>query len=807
MKKKNLYTLFFVLLLGVTLCNGYAQIPNTTSTQGKNVQSKRELQIGKLSFAADRKDVRDLIKSRRGNPGFQKLISLRKNKRTPAKPKDKVDQSPIGNLAAGTQRICNINDIDLTNSFGIFNSDPHIALNPANQNDLVVSGVYTNTAYGLVTYTSASRGTSWSPGYYHSVPNSTIAIEHPTSAFSPNGNLYMAYHPFADTGNEHIIIKSSPTKGVTWPGPEVNVRTAPFPDYLMGTSLAIDYNSASPYYSTIYCAWAYMVAAPYGELALGELGFSGDGGANFYSVGQFTQNDCLDPYVETGSAGELYVAWNDFGINDNVSDHHIGFARLDVNTTTFTNPVFITMPPIDLVNDSYFNNLGQYTYPVIAVDKSGGPHNGRIYIVAASTSTFGSNHSDILMSYSDNNGDAWSTPVIVNQSAAGQCWNPWASVDKVTGELAISYYCFENPYYFNSSVYMANSLNGGASFTRAKVTDANFEFTQNAANPYYNLIGRSAIVAHNRQQNVAWTDQRNTNETRWKIYTSLSENHDIAGQSPVCNCEVFSVTNLAPNATVTWSASPSSAVTITPGSGGTATVCRVGGANQMITLSAVISGICNDLPFTREIMLGSPIINGTYISNGVEQPLQGWTGDPFSDINNVCFMQQTYTNMSIAGAASVNWTKIQSIPNQPISWHQNGNNLNLMLMSIGQRAVFGLTATNACGSNIKSFNFKSIDCSGGGGCQRFAVSPNPATGEIKVYLPAKIPPCARTTGAARIVISAVRIYDITGNLRRSFKNNNSTTATVNIRGLKTGVYLVEVGDGRYTERHRIIIRE
>src|SRR5262249_59006797 len=52
--------------------------------------------------------------------------------------------------------------------------------------------------------------------------------------------------------------------------------------------------------------------------------------------------------------------------------------------------------------------------PGLAWDRTGGAHNGRVYIVYSLEQKNGSNNTDILVRHSDDNGATWSAPVRVN---------------------------------------------------------------------------------------------------------------------------------------------------------------------------------------------------------------------------------------------------------------------------------------------------------------------------------------------------------------------------------------------------------
>ena len=79
----------------------------------------------------------------------------------------------------------------------------------------------------------------------------------------------------------------------------------------------------------------------------------------------------------------------------------------------------------------------------LAFDRSGGPRNGRVYLVYTDETPAESNDTDILLRFSDSNGAAgsWSAPIRVNDDATNNSqFLPRIALDQSTGNLAISWY-------------------------------------------------------------------------------------------------------------------------------------------------------------------------------------------------------------------------------------------------------------------------------------------------------------------------------------------------------------------------------
>jgi hypothetical protein len=78
-------------------------------------------------------------------------------------------------------------------------------------------------------------------------------------------------------------------------------------------------------------------------------------------------------------------------------------------------------------------------------DRSGGPHNGRAYLVYTDAPSVGSQATDIFVRISDDNGATWSNPTRVTDDSSGNShFNPQMAIDPTTGNVAIAWYDSRN---------------------------------------------------------------------------------------------------------------------------------------------------------------------------------------------------------------------------------------------------------------------------------------------------------------------------------------------------------------------------
>ena len=104
-------------------------------------------------------------------------------------------------------------------------------------------------------------------------------------------------------------------------------------------------------------------------------------------------------------------------------------------------------------------------------------------------------------------------------------------------------------------------------------------------------------------------------------------------------------------------------------------------------------------------------------------------------------------------------------------------------------------AVNSCGTSAKKYKSVFVPCEA-----YFTLFPNPASDEVIVST-------NKTTNESLINSSfeVIRIYDITGTLKKVQQFNKSTEARLNISSLPKGNYYIEIINGEYKERHQLLI--
>jgi hypothetical protein len=102
----------------------------------------------------------------------------------------------------------------------------------------------------------------------------------------------------------------------------------------------------------------------------------------------------------------------------------------------------------------------------LAWDRSGGPHNGRVYLVYTDRPSLFTSDTNIMFRYSDDNGSTWSAATRLNDDTgtANQFW-PSLAVDQTSGNVAAVWYDARNdPQNIRVNLYATASDDGGATF-------------------------------------------------------------------------------------------------------------------------------------------------------------------------------------------------------------------------------------------------------------------------------------------------------------------------------------------------------
>jgi len=411
-------------------------------------------------------------------------------------------------------------NVDVSNECGP-QSETYITLDPSQPQRLAAGS---NEIFRLPMrgYASNDDGTTWS-GVDLPLPpaggaNGIDFGSDPTLAFDTAGRTFYGYIVvFFGNGNgikgTEMAVARSSDGGHTYPNVTYfspQSGTNHFNDKPM---IAADTNLTSPYRDNVYAAWD---AASGGSTGGGvRFARSSDHGASF-SVTRIDDprgpGRAIGAVPFVGPNGEVYAAWNDYTANT------IVFNRSLDGGATWGAPSLIATKnaPFDVAipAESFRRAL---VYPACDADRSTGAHRGRLYCSWMDTRADGT--TNIFLSYSDDRGANWSTPMPVGDAVAGNDrFNQWLSVDPVTGQVNVSFYDTRNDTTgsrYETDTYLSRSSDGVAWEADTRVTTVRSNEHDCAgvipctAINYGNQQGDyEGLVAYGGVAHPIWTDSR-----------------------------------------------------------------------------------------------------------------------------------------------------------------------------------------------------------------------------------------------------------------------------------------------------------
>ncbi|NWG28155.1 MAG: T9SS type A sorting domain-containing protein [Ignavibacteriaceae bacterium] len=353
-------------------------------------------------------------------------------------------------------------------------SEMSIDVHPTNNNIVFGSANATNypvtTLYGTGVYWSLDGATNWTG--FDNPPFGTNSGD-PVSVIGADGRFYENFI----TNAYGQGVATSTNNGANWS----SYTIAPNPGSVADKNhFMVDKHTTSPYLNRAYCVWTdFGGTNNYRAVLRLSTNFG-----QTWSASSINLSSALGGYlhqganVQTGPNGEVYVAFAVY-VDGSVStgEDGIGFVKSTDGGATWSTPIYAYQATNFGIRGTLSSKSGirVASFPSMAVDRSGGPRNGWIYITwpQRGVSPAGSDP-DIVMITSTNGGANWSTPVRVNDDALNNGkdqYYSWCTVDQATGQLMLVFYDSRNVPNSQAEVYMARSLDGGTTFENFKVSD------------------------------------------------------------------------------------------------------------------------------------------------------------------------------------------------------------------------------------------------------------------------------------------------------------------------------------------------
>lgn len=404
--------------------------------------------------------------------------------------------------------------LDEQNGTGRFVCEPTIAINPRDPDNIVAGSVLDNVYYtkdGGVTWTKAKLVSPF--GVYGD----------PSLIADSRGNFYYFHlsDPTGGTGGyeteklDRIVVQKSTDGGETWSeGESIGLNHPKDQDKEWATTDT---------HGNLYVSWTQFDT--YGDSDPGchsNILFSMSKSGKKWTepvVISATPGDCLDGDSTTEGAvptvtidGKVFVAWSNQGriFLDRSFNGGDRWLMNDIEVAGQAGGWDMNIPGHDRCNGM----------PVLMTDKSKSPYRGSLYLVWADQRN-GEGDTDIWFTRSLNFGDNWATPERVNDDGAGKHqYLPWMAVDPSTGYIYIVYYDRRNYDDNQTDVYLAWSVDGGASFKNKKISEKPFiPQDDKFFGDYNNISAQDGIIT------PIWTRMDNGKTSVW---TAIIRHEDLS---------------------------------------------------------------------------------------------------------------------------------------------------------------------------------------------------------------------------------------------------------------------------------------
>jgi len=358
-------------------------------------------------------------------------------------------------------------------------SEEAIAVNPTNPNNVVMVTNVDVPAAGMFEGVSFDGGKTWARSLIGDNDNLGAACCDPSLSFDNYGNLFLTYLynvgnvvpvALSTDGGVHFNLIANIAKPSSATSSTANERKGLFRFVDQPTITAAEnevwliVNGGGPMVATGAAvsgfgqvgAFRPVVVVPgtnnctYGDVAIGPAGQ--------------VMNVCT--LTESGQGGgRLYVSVDPDGLGPAPFGGSVFVAETHVGGFDFI------APQPDRSIDAE---------PGLAWDRTGGVHNGRVYLVYTLEVKNESDNTDIEVRYSDDQGATWSLPVRVNDdSTTNSQFLPKISLDPTSGNLAVVWYDARNDLGTGGPGDTDGVANDDAQFWGAFSTDGGQSFSPN----------------------------------------------------------------------------------------------------------------------------------------------------------------------------------------------------------------------------------------------------------------------------------------------------------------------------------------
>jgi len=404
-------------------------------------------------------------------------------------------------------------------------SEETVAVNPTNPDNIVIVTNVDHPVAGMFEGVSFDGGATWTTKLIGNNDNLGDACCDPSLSFDNYGNLFMTYLynveievPIAlstDGGLHFNLIANiaKPQQSLSASGERRGLfRFVDQPTITAGEGeVWVVFNGGGPIVAT---------GAP--VTGLGQVGafitpevVPGTNNCTYGDVAIGPSGEVMQvcTLTETGQGGgKLFVNVDPDGLGP------AGFGtRVFVTDTHVGGFDFIPAQPERSVDAE----------PGLAWDRTGGTHNGRVYLVYTLEHPNESDNMDIFVRFSDDEGATWSSPVRVNDdNTKNSQFLPKISLDPTTGNLAVVWYDSRQDLGTGGPGDTDGVPNDDAQFWGAFSTDGGQTFTPNFQ------ISAGTSNSHDSGNHIDYGDYTGLSFYKGHAHPAWADNSNSTGNNP-----------------------------------------------------------------------------------------------------------------------------------------------------------------------------------------------------------------------------------------------------------------------------------
>jgi hypothetical protein len=338
-----------------------------------------------------------------------------------------------------------------------------IAVNPTSPSNAVAMSTLPDVVAGLAVGVTTDGGATWQRRIIGAAgdPLGEICCDEQL-AWDRFGNLWMTY--LVNT-NGDVLVALSTDGGASFT--KVADLQTKFGDQ---PSIAVGPNSV----------WVSFTASPGKQVQAFGARVNGLGNFGTFTAPENVPSPGNGDYGDTavGPAGQVMVTYQNAENGQGGANVYTAVDPDGLGPAGFAKPVLATHSHVggfDFIAAQPDRSVDVEAN--LAWDRSGGVHNGRVYLIWTQEPKNESDNTDIMLQHSDNAGATWSTAVRLNDDATNNSqFNPAIALDQTTGNVAISWYDTRNDLGNGGSgdtdgipnddfqVWATDSTDGGATF-------------------------------------------------------------------------------------------------------------------------------------------------------------------------------------------------------------------------------------------------------------------------------------------------------------------------------------------------------